>query len=101
MEDNFNIGDIVLSKAGRDKDRYFVVVATENIFAFVCDGDLRKTDNPKKKKFKHLKATGAKSEYVEEKLIAGVKVTNAELRRTLSEFEDSISGANTETEKIN
>ena len=96
MEEKFNIGDIVLSKAGRDKDRYFVIVAMEDIFAFVCDGDLRKTDSPKKKKFKHLKPTGAKSEYIEEKLIAGAKVTNNELRRALSEFESCISDANTE-----
>ena len=86
MDLQIKTGDIVLSKAGRDKGRYFIVMKTENIFAYVCDGDLRKTDKPKKKKIKHLKATGEKSEYAIEKLEAGEKLTNAELRRAISEF---------------
>ncbi len=79
-------GDIVRSKAGRDKDRYFIVLRCEDIFAYVCDGDLRKTDKPKKKKLKHLKNSGVSSEYIKTKLEAGEKITNAELRRSVTEF---------------
>ena len=86
MDLQFKIGDIVLSKSGRDKDRYFIVVNVEDIFAYVCDGDLRKTDKPKKKKFRHLKSTGFCSEYIRNKLADGEKVTNTELRRAVSEF---------------
>ena len=50
MEEKFLIGDIVLSGAGRDKGKNFVVVSVDGIFAQICDGDLRKADNPKKKK---------------------------------------------------
>ena len=49
MEDNFNVGDIVLSKAGRDSGRHYVVVSTEENFVFICDGDLHKNDKPKKR----------------------------------------------------
>jgi len=86
MDLQFKIGDVVLSKSGRDKDRYFIVVNIEDIFAYVCDGDLRKTDKPKKKKFRHLKPTGFCSEYIKNKLLDGEKVTNTELRRAVSEF---------------
>ncbi len=88
MEEKIKVGDIVLSKAGRDKERHFVVVALQDIFAFVADGDLRKIDSPKKKKLKHIKGTGAKSEYIEDKLSDNLKVTNAELRRAIFEFEE-------------
>ena len=89
MEDNFNIGDIVLSKAGRDSGKHYIVVSMEDNFVFICDGDLHKTDKPKKKKIKHVSATGSASEYVAGKLSEGSKVTNTELRRAIQEFEDA------------
>ena len=81
-----NVGDIVFSKAGRDSGRYYIVMETEENFAYICDGDLHKTDKPKKKKMKHLKNTGHKSEFVLSKLEGGVKVTNTELRREIAEM---------------
>ncbi|MDO4744156.1 MAG: RNA-binding protein [Clostridia bacterium] len=88
MEEKFSIGDIVLSKAGRDSGRHFVVMSIDGIFAYICDGDLHKTDKPKKKKIKHLKNTGSSSEYIAAKIAEDAKVTNAELRRAVSEFEE-------------
>ncbi|MBE7031709.1 MAG: RNA-binding protein [Ruminococcaceae bacterium] len=88
MEEKFSMGDIVLSKAGRDSGRYFVVVAVDGIFVYICDGDLHKIDKPKKKKIKHVKPTEGKSEYVAAKLVEESKVTNTELRRAISEFEE-------------
>ena len=89
MEENFNVGDIVLSRAGRDSDRYYIVVSVDENFVFICDGDLHKTDKPKKKKNKHIRATGASSEYIAGKLEEGSKVTNTELRRAVAEFEEA------------
>ena len=86
MEDSFKLGDIVLSDAGRDKDRCFVVVDISDEFVFICDGDLRKSDKPKKKKIKHIRKTEGFSAYIAEKLLEDGKVTNAELRRAVSEF---------------
>ena len=43
-------GDLVLSEKGRDKDRYYVVMEVWSDYCFIADGDLRKTDRPKKKK---------------------------------------------------
>ena len=87
MESEFNIGDIVFSKMGRDSGRYYIVMSTEENFAYICDGDLHKTEKPKKKKIKHLKHTMNKSEYVKTKISDGLKVTNTELRRAVAEFQ--------------
>lgn len=79
-------GDIVYSTAGRDEGKYYVVMKTEDVFAYVCDGRKRKCDRPKKKKFKHINGGVGHSIYVENKLISGEKVTNTELRRELVEY---------------
>ena len=49
------IGQVVKSRAGRDRDTIFLVleiIDRENVF--IVDGNLRKLENPKKKKIKHL-----------------------------------------------
>ena len=93
-----NPGDIVYSKAGRDKLSYFVIMSVEGDYAKICDGRKRKIDRPKLKKLKHLRLEAGHSEYVAKKLSSGEKVTNAELRRALNEFETAITEAEISTE---
>ncbi|MBR0276919.1 MAG: RNA-binding protein, partial [Clostridia bacterium] len=78
-------GDIVYSIAGRDSGGYFVVFQADESYAYICDGRNRKTDRPKKKKIKHLKLGFGHSDYIERKILSSIKVTNAELRRELSQ----------------
>ena len=47
-------GDFVLSKAGRDVGKYFLIVSVQDEFALIVDGKVRKVNSPKKKKLKHL-----------------------------------------------
>lgn len=62
---NLSIGQIVLSKSGRDSGRPFVIVdIVDSLYVNIADGNLRKIDNPKKKKIKHLQPTNYKSELV-------------------------------------
>ncbi|OQB15634.1 MAG: hypothetical protein BWY15_00347 [Firmicutes bacterium ADurb.Bin193] len=79
-------GDVVYSKAGRDKGLFFVVMSAADGYAMLCDGRKRKTDRPKRKKLKHLCLGAGHSEYIENKLKNGEKVTNAEFRRELVEY---------------
>ena len=83
---DIGLGSIVFSKAGRDKGEYFVVVACEGEYAFLCDGKTRKYDKPKKKKLKHMTVTKTVSQAIAEKLAQAGKVTNAEVRRAIGEF---------------
>lgn len=88
---DFRDGNIVLSKAGRDKGRYFIVlkVVDEN-YVLIADGSIRKVDNPKLKKCKHLENTGKTSERICEKLAMGTRVTNPEINRELAEFKEDV-----------
>jgi len=84
----FCAGDIVVSKAGRDKDKHFVALSvTEDGFVYVADGKLRRADNPKRKKWKHLENTGNASEFIKNKLRTGVRVTNPDLKKELEKFD--------------
>ena len=44
---DFVKGQLVRSKAGRDKTRTLAVLAVEEQMLLLADGDLRKLDNPK------------------------------------------------------
>ncbi|MCL2170219.1 MAG: KOW domain-containing RNA-binding protein [Defluviitaleaceae bacterium] len=51
------IGQIVISKAGRDKGQWFVVVGVEGDYALLADGKGRSLEGPKRKKRKHIQHT--------------------------------------------
>jgi ribosomal protein L14E/L6E/L27E len=75
----------VISRAGRDTGKKFVVIRMiDNFFVEVSDGDLRRIEKPKKKKIKHLNSTNDRVESLEEKLKSGVRITNAEIRKALA-----------------
>ena len=79
------VGSVVRSKAGRDKGDFFIVLAMEDNFVYMANGDLRKVDQPKKKKLKHLQGTEQVSEFIINKLSQGNKVTNSEVRKALAQ----------------
>ena len=83
------LGSIVISKAGRDQGRRFLVVGeVDDDFVMVANGALRKMDRQKKKRRKHLKPTGEVVEAVRERLAGGRPIEDHELRHWLSEEEE-------------
>lgn len=77
---------IVRSTAGRDKGRLFFVLDIKDNFAVLADGKIRRVENPKVKKVKHIEYLTAGNGRVADKIKCGDKVTNSELRKTLAEF---------------
>ena len=75
-------GRIVVSTAGRDKNRYFVVLSAEGDYCLIADGKVRKVDMPKKKKIKHLRVTEFFLNEIAEMLNAET-VTNSGLKKSL------------------
>lgn len=77
-------GQIVYSKAGRDKKRYYVVVGIPwDEYVLIADGDLRKVEKPKRKKIKHLVIHGMVASDIKEKLEANVKINNSDIKNSL------------------
>ena len=86
--------DIVISLAGRDKDKLFYVVKTEDNYVFLADGKGRKLDNPKRKKLKHVRRVTRTETRVATKILNGDKVLNSELRRDLATFGQQFNSQN-------
>ena len=81
------VGQVVSSRAGRDKETFFVVCKVENSIAEVADGKLRKVEKPKKKNLKHLIIYSEIITDIARKFSEGEKVTNTEIRRALADLE--------------
>ena len=78
------ISDVVVSTAGRDAGKWFYVIAEDPIYLFLANGKDRPLDKPKRKKRKHVQKVLRSETRVADKLRAGDKVLNSELRRDLA-----------------
>jgi ribosomal protein L14E/L6E/L27E len=88
--DEIAIGQVVKSRAGRDKGRIFLVLDTiDHEHLLVVDGDLRKLDKPKKKKVKHLIIYNTVVDGLNYKLENKMKINNAYIRKLLEPFNKS------------
>ena len=73
------IGTVVKSRAGRDKEGWFVVLEMDGDFAIIADGKSRPTGRPKRKRKKHLMVTNTVLETAD-------YATNRVLKKSLSKF---------------
>ena len=76
----FKTGQVVLSKAGRDKDKPFVITGFDENYVLICDGKERKLEKAKKKNPKHLQFT---SKFLDESSME----TNRKLFKALKELD--------------
>ncbi|HCC34318.1 MAG TPA: hypothetical protein DEQ02_01275 [Ruminococcaceae bacterium] len=74
---DLKVGQIVIAKAGREKDRKLVVVEISGKSCFICDGKERPLEAPKRKNVRHIAPTHM---MLTEKETA----TNRALRRALA-----------------
>lgn len=78
------LGSVVKAKAGRDRNRFFVVMATEGSeFVLMADGCTRKIAKPKKKKLMHLVFTGKS---IDLNLVPKNNTADAFIRKALVEL---------------
>lgn len=76
-------GMLAISKAGHDKDSWYVVLNIEENRALLVNGKNRTIDHPKKKKLKHLQPVNEVPENLREKLQNEKPWTNEEIKRAL------------------
>ena len=82
------LGSAVISKAGRDEGRTFLVVSViDDEYVLISDGDTHKMNKPKKKKRRHLKAAFEPNAEIVTRLTDGQPVFDHEVRRWLSHEE--------------
>jgi ribosomal protein L14E/L6E/L27E len=84
---DIQIGQFVRSKAGRDKDRVFIVMKiVDEKYVLIADGDLRRIEKPKKKKIRHLALLSSVSTSLKDKLSGDGKINNAYVRREIEKL---------------
>ncbi len=73
------VGQIVFSKAGRDKNRPFIVIGIDDNFVYLADGISRQIEKPKLKKIKHIQATKVR-------ICLDDEVTNNNLKQAVNNY---------------
>ncbi len=82
-------GDIVLSLCGHDQNHLFLVLQTRPDFVLIADGRYRRIEKPKWKKNKHVRSLAVSTSPVAVRLRDGLKVTNREVHKTLTEYRET------------
>ncbi len=80
----FEVADVVISTAGRDKGELFYVIGSDQGLLLLADGKGRTLEKPKYKKPRHIQKVLRAETRVAAKLRQGDKVLNSELRRDLA-----------------
>jgi ribosomal protein L14E/L6E/L27E len=85
------IGQFVKSRSGRDKGRVLIVTKIiDDKFVEVVDGDLRKLENPKKKKVMHLIKLGEPDEEIRERVLDVQMINDAWIRKKVADRLDQV-----------
>ena len=90
-KEQFSSGDVVKSVAGRDKDKIFIIIRTQEKSVFLVDGRTRKINNPKKKSAKHLEMISvAKGFDLAIKIQQGEPIANKKVYRIINAKKEKI-----------
>jgi len=88
---DLEIGQVVRSKAGRDKGKVFLILEIlDEQHVLIVDGDMRKLENPKKKKIKHLAVYNKVLKDFQSSLKSKIEINNAYIRKLLEPFNESV-----------
>ena len=79
----YRIGQVVYSKAGRDKGCPFIIVAVAENYLYLADGNIRKLVKPKKKKLMHVQPTRYRLPDGETDALINGRLLDANIRRFL------------------
>ena len=79
-------GQIVFSKAGRDKKKPYIVMSSDDNYAFLADGRVRPFDKQKKKKLKHIQPTNTIIQKIKNRLEDNLIICDTEIMKALEPY---------------
>lgn len=87
LTNELSVGQVVKSRAGRDSGRFFLVLnIIDEQYVHIVDGDLRRLNNPKQKKLKHLIVYNTVFPDIKRKLENKSMINDAYIRKILESF---------------
>ena len=91
MKNQIQVGDVVKSLKGRDKDELFLVVGVKDGRAEIVDGRVRRVIDPKLKNQKHLETVyPTVLKELAERISSGKPVGNDRVRKEISTVKEKI-----------
>lgn len=82
MMNEFEIGGFVVSAAGHDSGKCYVIFQIQNEYVYLVDGRIRTVDRPKKKKMMHVRMLGQSDQTLADK-VKSQTVRNEEIKRAI------------------
>ena len=77
-------GHLVRSIMGRDRGKFYLVISKDDLSRVrLADGEVRKVENPKNKKVKHLEVYDLIAGGLVAKAESGKRITNVDVRQEL------------------
>ncbi|NLM96756.1 MAG: RNA-binding protein [Halanaerobiaceae bacterium] len=81
------LGEIVISRAGRDSGKHYIVVNIESEnYVMVADGEAKRIEHPKRKNVKHLIFTGDINDELAIWLENKKRIRNEDLKKILKDY---------------
>lgn len=84
--ENKMTGCFARSLAGHDKTEIYIIVGEEPGYVYLSDGKLKKVENPKKKKLKHIQSVKRADALIAEKLETQKELHNEDIKRAIKEY---------------
>lgn len=84
------IGEFAKSKAGHDKEEFFVIINIEDEYVYLVDGKTRTVEKPKKKKIKHIQIINKIDEELLTKLESDKILRNEDIKKAIKSYKKSI-----------
>ncbi|MGB4504479.1 MAG: KOW domain-containing RNA-binding protein [Syntrophaceticus sp.] len=98
MDDKIELGQLVCSKRGRDRGKYYLVIEIiDDTFVYLVDGEKRGMDNPKQKNIKHLNVYPVVAGDLAQQWETGKNPGNSEVRRAIARFKQLLLDQESET----
>lgn len=85
----YELGSLVVSKAGHDKGEVFVILKSESEYVYLMDGKNRTFEKPKKKNIKHIQLVNYKDKNLAEKQLKQEKIINEDIKRAIKLYRNS------------
>ncbi|SCN24102.1 50S ribosomal protein L14e [Clostridium sp. N3C] len=78
------LGRVVLSTAGRDSGKLYIIMdVIDDNYVLLTDGKLRPESKPKKKKLRHLRFTDIIAEEIKKDILSGKRLNDSAIRSFL------------------
>lgn len=84
----YEFGSIVISKAGHDKGKYFIILKEDPEYVYLSDGKYRPVERPKRKKKKHVQCVRFTDGSLADKKAKNEAIINEDVKRAIKLFKN-------------